>query len=244
MTSPADAREYYEVRTYKLRSAEKAAAFDRAMETAFLPVLKRAGAGPVGVFKPKSPADDDPDLRYVVTTYPSLEVFEKVREAFANATEGEMAAAAEYLASGDGGAEDAAFERIENALLAAFPSHPAIKPPAGAAPTRFFELRVYESPTELKGVRKVEMFGEGGELAIFDEVGLRGVFYGQAEVAPNLPQLTYMLAYDSEEEKAAAWDRFWTSPAWAALQDQERYAGTVSKIHSIDLVALPFSDIR
>ena len=76
---------------------------------------------------------------------------------------------------------------------------------------RFFELRVYESLSEMKGVLKVQMFNVA-ESAIFDKVGVNGVFYGQALVGSNLPQLSYMLVYEDEEDRKGAWKRSPTRP--------------------------------
>ena len=239
----AGAREYYEIRVYKLKSEEKAAAFDKAASQVFLPMMKKAGLGPVGVFKPKDAGEEgSPVLRYVLTTFPTLEHFESIREMKGLGEGIDFSLAQDYLRVE--GKKDAAFERIESSLLVAFKGFPKVKVPEGESDERFFELRVYESPSEVKGMLKVHMFDEGGELPIFEDVGLRGVFFGEARVAANLPQLTYMLVYDNEEEKKKAWDAFRTSPDWNVLKKEERYAGTVSKIHSYDLVALPYSGIK
>ena len=60
---------------------------------------------------------------------------------------------------------------------------------------RIFELRVYETPSELGQSRKIEMFGPKlGELAIFRRVGLRPVLFASSVVGPRQPSFSYMLA--------------------------------------------------
>ena len=66
LTATAFGREVYELRTYQLKSAEKAASFDKMMAAA-VPAIERAGAGPVAVFKYQRPEDGDPNWRIVLT---------------------------------------------------------------------------------------------------------------------------------------------------------------------------------
>ena len=86
--------------------------------------------------------------------------------------------------------------RIESSLLRVFPGYPKVTPPASAATRgkRIYQLRQYQSPTNMDHVRKVEMFHHG-EFGIFAKAGATGVFYADALVGPNLPNLTYMLSF-------------------------------------------------
>ena len=57
----------FELRVYRLKSQKKAELFDRTARDAYLPALKRAGIGPVGVFKTKEPSKDPAEvLRYML----------------------------------------------------------------------------------------------------------------------------------------------------------------------------------
>ena len=49
------------------------------------------------------------------------------------------------------------------------------------------------SPSEKTGQKKIEMFNTGGELALFREVGMDPVFFGEALLGTRVPNLTYML---------------------------------------------------
>ncbi|CAN5328129.1 NIPSNAP family protein [soil metagenome] len=237
----AQAREIYDLKFYQLKSDEKAALFDKAMEEAAIPALKGGGASTVGVFRERADgqAETNSATRYVLTVYPSP-------QAYAGALTHDYGDVdfGDHLPYLFGGKDDAAFERVEGSLMLAFDGFPALVDPEGdGGDDRYFELRTYESPSEGKAVLKVEMFNKG-ELDIFEKVGLTSVFYGQAVVAPNLPQLTYMVVYENEDAQQAAWDAFRTSPDWEKLKGEERYADTVSNITSKFLVALPYSGIR
>ena len=58
--------------------------------------------------------------------------------------------------------------------------------------SRILELRIYESHSTKAGQKKIEMFNEGGEIAIFRKTGLRPVFFGETLIGPLMPNLTYM----------------------------------------------------
>ncbi len=231
--------EFYELRTYQLNSPEKAAAFDKMMRAA-VPVMKKGGVTDIGVFRGKCEKAGDPNWRYVLTAAGSLDAIVLSRRAFAS-DEAFLEQARDYLSYGK---DDPAYTRISVSAFSAFKGFPKlIKPSADTAGERYFELRVYESHSEYKAYMKVKMFDEG-ELDIFADVGLRGVFFGSAVSGDNLPNLTYMLVYDNEAEKEKAWGSFRKAPAWQALKDEEIYKGTVSRITSRFLVAMPYSTIR
>ena len=140
---------------------------------------------------------------------------------------------------------DPNYSRIDSSLLRAFEGMPELKLPAKPKDKagRHFEIRTYESHSIVKGMLKVEMFNKG-EIELFAKVGLNAVFYGEAKVAKNLPQLTYMLVYDSEEARKKAWKAFLDSPEWNEMKANERYKDTVSKIHSRFVVATDYSQIK
>lgn len=228
-----------EVRTLRLRSEDKAKQFDSMMKDGALPVLHQAGIKNVGVFKLLDPQTDDSVLRVLVLPYPSAEVFLNYREGYVN--DEFWQAAQQYLVQEK---DDPAFTRIESSLLKAFSGMPTLAVPGKAnGKQRIFELRTYESHSELKGKLKVAMFNEG-EIGLFNKVGLNGVFFGEALVGKNLPCLTYLLVHEDEQAMKAAWKRFLESPEWDEMKRIERYQDTVSKIIKHMLVATEYSDIK
>ena len=61
------------------------------------------------------------------------------------------------------------------------------------------------------------MFDEG-EIAIFRKVGMIPVFFGEALAGGNLPQLTYLLAYDD----MAARDKSWAALVASGVDENEK----------------------
>ena len=87
------------------------------------------------------------------------------------------------------------------------------------------------------------MFNEGGEIDVFRKTGLRPVFFGETLAGPLMPNLTYMLVFDSEESQAEHWDEFRNHPDWLALREDKQYKDTVSNVTDFILRPASFSQI-
>ena len=98
-----------------------------------------------------------------------------------------------------------------------------------------FRLRIYEAHSIERGQKKVEMFNEGGEIEIFRDCGMNPVFFGETLVGPKIPNLTYMLGFDSMEALTAGWGNFMVHPDWQTLRKDESYKDTVSNITNLVL---------
>lgn len=136
--------------------------------------------------------------------------------------------------------------RMENSLLRAFDCMPSIAvPSAGDRPARIFELRTYESNNAQAAQRKIRMFNEG-EAEIFKRLGMAPVFFGETLVGRNLPNLTYMLSFESLAARDKLWSAFGADAAWQKLRAQPGYADAeiVSNISNSILRPLDFSPIR
>ncbi len=244
MTSAAaQERQWFHVLTYHLNSEKSEALFDKTFAEAVLPGLKKQGIGPVGVFKPiKFAKKQDEPERQRCLIYPLSSPTQLVTMSENLSSDSAfLQNAADYL----GVEKDAAvFSRVESSLLYAFEGMPQLAVPAKAGhKARVFELRVYESFSEMKGKLKVQMFNNG-EIDIFKTVGLDAVFYGEAVVGKNLPQLTYMLVYNDEAHHGEVWKKFLTHPEWDKLNKIEQYKDTVSTIENTFMEALPYSGIQ
>jgi hypothetical protein len=231
-------REYYELRVYRLKAGADHALLDAYLEKASIPVLNRLGVKQVGAFTEIDPKDAP--AVYTLRVYPSLDVFAAVntRE---NADMEFLKAGAEYLTSPK---SHPAFDRIDSWLMLAFAGMPKLEMPSYCKEKkpRIFELRTYESHSELKALKKVEMFNSG-EIDVMREVGLGPIFYGQALVGRDLPHLTYMVSGETREDHKKHWGAFGAHPTWAKLKDDPLYADTVSKIKNWFLVPTPYSQI-
>jgi hypothetical protein len=245
-TGPGD-REYYELRAYRLKSGANSALLHAYIEKAAIPALNRLGVKPVGVFvqQERTGAPDATEVReastvLVLRTYPSLNVFATATARLSADAEYQKAGA-EYLNSPK---TNPAFERIDSWLMLAFAGLPKLELPAYCREkkARMFELRTYESHSELKALKKVEMFN-AGEIDLMREVGLGPIFYGQALIGSNLPHLTYMVSAENQDAHKKHWDTFKAHPTWDKLKNDPQYADTVSKIANRFLVPTAYSQI-
>lgn len=230
----ADSAEYYELRTYRLNSTDKQGLVNEYLRDAALPAWNRFGVGPVGVFT--ETGDEAGPSLHVLLTYLTIQQFAEARLAIENDRE-YQAAAQEYLSAAT---DNPAFERIESSLLVAFAGMPKIKLPERGP--RVLELRTYESHSEAKARRKIDMFNDG-EIPIFGNVGLDPVFFGETLIGSRVPNLKYMLATADLESNKAGWERFVVDKDWVAMRDLPKYADTVSKIHKLYLAPTDYSQV-
>jgi hypothetical protein len=231
-------REYYELRVYTLKDAAQLQMVEDYYQHAAIPAYNKIGSKNVGVFTEMKP--EGQTKLYVVIPYQSIEDFSSSKGKLLN-DKTYMGAANTYL---NAPATAPAYDRIESSLLYAFAGMPVMAFPT-AGKQRIFELRRYESPTEAAGLKKIEMFNEGGELDIFKQKGLRAVFFGQSLIGSNQPNLTYMLTFDDMANHDKAWGTFGSSPEWNKLKSVPEYADAklISKITAIFLQPTSYSQI-
>ena len=235
----APAREFYELRTYEMQTGNRKAVLADYLEKAFIPAANRLGSRPVGVFNVVS-GSNALNL-FVLVPHASLESF--------LASHGKLAADAEYLKAAapylSASIDNPAYTRYESTLLWAFKNLPRVRVPAETAGNkpRIFELRIYESHSEAAALKKMEMFNEGGEIAIFDRIGLRSVFFGQTLIGQRQPNLVYMTVHQDMAAREKAWDDFRNSPDWKALSSNPIYANTVSATTVVFLRPAAYSQI-
>lgn len=230
------ARQVIELRRYQFASPQKLQAFEGFAGAAMAPALHRAGIRPPGVFKLMKA--DNPEATFPGEVSPELFLLlPHLSQASVAEAEAKLAADSEYasaLAALGETPGEPAFTRFESSLLLGFDQCPAVETPAKAE-SRVLQLRIYESATMERGRMKVQMFNEGGEIGIFRRVGLNPVFFGHAFAGTRLPNLTYMLGFDSSEAMKEAWARFQRDPEWLKLRSDPKYRDTVSQITNLVL---------
>lgn len=205
---------------------------------AYVPALKRAGFGPVGAFA--AVIGQESPFLLLVTQFADLAAWES-RTRKLGSDEAFVKSSEEY----HGGSLQ--YERMEVTLLRTFNTVPAIEAPKALPEnkTRIFELRTYESNTERTLARKIRMFDEG-EVGLFRKLGMTPVFFGETIAGRNMPNLTYMLAFDDLAAREKAWGAFVSSPEWAKMRSQPGVSDPeiVSNISNSILRPLPFSAVR
>ena len=232
-------KQYFELRRYHLLTGKKKNRVGDFLRDSAIPALNRLGVGPVGAFTVLH-GPNQPTL-YVLLPHPSLESVATLSERLL-ADKQLKTKGASFLGAG---LDDPAYGRIESSLMVAFDDMPRLEvpPQLSQKKPRIFELRIYESHSLQAGKKKVEMFNAGGEIAIFRRTGLRPVFFGETVVGAQMPNLTYMLAFDDMSARDAAWQSFRVDSDWAKLRKDEQYADTVSNITDIILRPASFSQI-
>ncbi|NOY57468.1 MAG: NIPSNAP family protein, partial [Calditrichaeota bacterium] len=232
-------QQYLELRQINTLLGDKKKILNNFLRDVEIPALNRLGILPVGVFTVKFGANE-PTL-YMLLPHNSLESVAT--------TNSRLLADSQFLQDGaeflDTPISDPNYVRIETMLLKAFENMPKLKVPDAVKgkSSRIFEMRTYESHSRKAAKKKIEMFNKGGEIRIFREAGLHPVFFGETLIGPRMPNLTYMLAFESMKERDKNWSAFVKHPDWQALKAKAEYKDTVSNITDIILRPASFSQI-
>ncbi|MBT5187575.1 MAG: twin-arginine translocation signal domain-containing protein [Kordiimonadaceae bacterium] len=231
-------QEHYEIRTYKVTNPTKKTILDRYLENALIPALSRIGIDRIGVFTNRDDVEDH--SVYMLIPYSKIETFVGITPAL-EADKAYQDAAKEYYSEP---LEDPIYSRINSKLFKAFSGMPTLGVPkqsTSKAP-RIFELRTYEGHNEEKSALKIEMFNIG-EIQVMQQAGLAPVFFGQAIIGDDVPNLTYMLSATDQEDHQSHWDAFRVHEGWLKIKDLPRYKGSISNITSTFLVPTSYSQL-
>jgi len=231
-------RQVYELGLYQMAAGDMLHKADDYFQQAFIPALKRAGVGPVGVFVESSKADAP--VVYTLIPHAGWESVATLRTALQNDAEYQKAGAA-FLAAPP---MDLAYVNHEARLMLAADFMPALAVPEKLE-TRVFELRRYRNPSEAAFRKKLEMFGAGGEVTIFRRVGLNPVFFGEMLFGPDMFNITYMLAYPDAAARGKAWGGFGKDADWQKLRATPGYTDPeiIANIKSLTLKPTAYSEI-
>jgi hypothetical protein len=236
--SSSKKREFYELRVYRFKDGADRSLLENYLQNAAIPAWNRLGISPVGVFVEKEPKEGP--AVWVLIPYPTAELM-AMAGAKLNADPVYKAAAAAYLQTPK---DKPGFDRINSQFFVAFAGIPRIELPVYCREkrARMFEIRTYESYSEVKAQKKVDMFNNG-EIQVMRETGLGPIFYGQALIGQELPHLTYMLSAENEAAHKEHWGVFGKDPRWEKMKNDPQYADTVSKIRNWFLVPTAYSQI-
>jgi hypothetical protein len=141
---------------------------------------------------------------------------------------------------------EAPYEAQSNVLLQAAGYSPEIEIRKEAPKTpRVFELRVYHSPSARQLVALHERFA-GPEIKIFHRSGVHPLFYSSTVFGPAMPNLTYLIPFDSLAEREKAWAAFGGDPEWTKVRAESiAKHGQISSIIQISLYkATPYSPVQ
>jgi hypothetical protein len=230
---------YYEVIRYQVVNNAQMDKLENYWKEAAIPAFNRLGSGLVGVFKPQFGAHGL-DL-FVVIPHNSLQSYAVAWD--------KLAADKDYQKVGasfiNRPKEDAVFFRYSTSLLKAFSHMPKTEIPAHikGKGSRIFEMRTYESHSRHDSKMKIEMFNEGGEIALFRETGLHPVMFGETIAGKGMPNLVYILGFENMAERDNNWPKFVNSEGWKNMKDIPKYKTTVSGITDVILKPTSYSQM-
>ena len=229
---------FLELRNYTVKDADKKAKLVAALDSALIPALNAQGIKPVGVFTAREDEQNFQQNVFVLFAHKSpTSVATVTAKLLADKT---------FMKNGgaffEGNSKDPLYTTFENALLYGFEKCPTIETPV-SGPDRIFQIRYYRSWNIDKNVKKVHMFDEGGELPLFRKVGMHPVFFGDMVFGKMMPNLTYMLGFENDDARKAAWKTFVDSPEWQEIKGNPMYADTATEIVNIFLKPSPGSQI-
>lgn len=227
--SSAQIRHFYQLKIYTFENEAQETATDQYLEKALIPALNRQMIETVGVFKNRKDTEADSiNKTYVLIPFISLFQFQSLNQQL-QFDEMYLEEGKSYLESSH---NDPPYQRIESILLKAFDNMPMLTPTPieGPKSDRVYELRSYESATENIYANKMEMFNEGGEIKLFEEIGFHPVFFGEVLAGPKMPNLMYMTTHKNKAERDQNWKRFSESPGWKEMSSLDKYQNNVSHI--------------
>jgi hypothetical protein len=228
---------YVEILTFRLHFGEQNNRLLTWLEKHAVPMLQKHGEGPVGFFTvgvgPHIPAVVE------IVSFPSLAEMEATW-ARVRADKDWATAIAELESAGP------PFFRLDTVLLRATDFSPPLKPTPATEPAhKIYELRFYEASTR----RQLEfMHGRfaGGEIDVFHKTGIFPVMYADTVFGPNIPNMAYLIPFESEAHREKAWQAFGASPGWKKIADEwmARSGELARNISSTVLVPTSFSALR
>jgi hypothetical protein len=226
--------EFCELRVYSMKRGGPASGLHNYLEKALMPALNREGVKNIGVFEEYGMSQ--PAKFYFLIPYASMSSYEAIH-AKLKTDKTFISDSKEYNQLSQ---EAFPYDRVEVSHFRAFDGIPKLLKPASGS--MLFELRTYESYSEDAARRKRKMFNDG-EIEIFEKTGLHSVFFGEKLAGPQMPALTYMLAFKDMDERDANWAKFVAHPSWKIISGLEEYANSVSDIKRTFLKPLGYSQL-
>ncbi len=233
-------RDFYQLKIFSCNSKEQIKTTENYLQNAYLPEIKKLGIHNIGVFKPKTIDTDSIKKVYVLIPFNSFDHFHSLEQKLAM-NESYILNSQLFL---EASYKNAPFSRYESIILKSFKDFPVLKTPSFESnrSERIYELRSYESPTDNYFINKVDMFNDGGEIKLFEQLEFNAVFYGEVISGPKMPNLMYMTTFSDQESRDNHWKAFVDSPEWKKMASLTKYKNNVSHIDITFLYPTEYSD--
>jgi hypothetical protein len=237
----APGQQYYEIRIYTITGGAQEKAVDVFLKDTYIPALHRAGIAKIGVFKPiETDTAAYGKLVYVLIPFKTLEQWSEIPGILAK-DEAYTEAGKSFI---DAPYDNPPYARYQTILLKALESWPqfVVPPFKNPAQERIYELRSYESATEAKAAKKLDMINHGGELDCLRKVDLNAVFWGEVLAGDKKPNLMYMVTFENMKSHDGKWEGVAGFAEWQKLKGVEEYKNTVSRMDIHLLHPTSYSD--
>lgn len=230
---------FFELKVYEYKTVQQEQVIDEFLSKAYLPFLHKNGFQKIGVFSHYSDSVL-PKKIYVLIPHNTLADIPKLQKSFLTDTN-VMERGKGYV---DASSASPAYDRMVTYILEGFRLAPSLMLPnlKSSHQDRVYELRSYESASEKKYWKKVEMFNEGGEIDLFARLNFNAIFYAEVISGPTMPNLMYMTSFENMNDRNEHWKAFSNDPKWKALLAMKEYDQTVSKNVTLFLRAKSYSD--
>jgi hypothetical protein len=236
--APEKRTKYYQLQYFYLNNGTQTARIQEIMSQGLLPALNKVHAGPK-LFLDALVAPHMPQM-LLILGFSSLEEWKDVCAKLFH--DGHYWKAFEAWEAGP----EAPYQHYSEVLLEAtgYSPEPAPLDPPPQTP-RIFELRVYHSPT-WRQLRALHERFAGSEIAIFQRLGIHPILYSSTLVGPSMPNLTYLIPFDSLAAREKAWAAFAADPEWIKVRTESiAKHGQISSVIQMALYrATPYSPIR
>ena len=235
-----EVKNFYELKVYEYHSAEQKQMIDEFISEALIPFFHKKGIGKIGAFTLTTNDTASVKKLYVLIPYKSLNQIPTLNKTMFS--EDKVAGkASAYLNATN---EAPAYDKLMSIVMEGFRFAPTLTPPnlKGSIEDKIYELRSYQSVSEKKYWKKVEMFNEGGEVPLFARLGFNAVFYAEVISGPTMPNLMYMTSFESMKDRDAHWNTFKDDAEWKRLSGLKEYEKIVSKNVTLFLKATKYSE--
>lgn len=233
-------KDFYEMRIYEYHSADQQKLVDDFISKALIPYLHSKKINKIGSFVAMANDTAKTKKIFVLIPYKNLSDIPTINKSMF-VDENVLKNGEAYL---NATSENPAYDRMMSIIMEGFRFSPTLTPPSlsGSIADKVYELRSYESASEKKYWKKVEMFNEGGEIPLFARLGFNAVFYAEVISGPSMPNLMYMTSFENMASRDEHWKSFSNDPEWKKLSSMKEYEKTVSKNTITFLKATAYSE--
>ena len=234
------ARDYYLIQVYHCTTTKQIENIDLYLKNTFLPYLHQNGIEKVGVFAPLNNDTASDKKIYVWVPFKNIQKIDELDQKI-EALDPMGNAPIIHLETADASLP---YTRIEKIITRAFKFQPqyVTKSTLTKSSSRVYEYRSYESPTEAMHLKKVHMFNEGGEVALFAQLNFNAIFYSKVIAGSSMPNLIYMTSFNSMEDRNTHWKSFGEAPLWKKISAAPEYLNLVNRNETILMSARDYAD--